>query len=60
MSIAALNRIVILEEALKALALRVATLEARDALAAQIKSQACEERPHTLSLKKQKADSSHA
>ncbi len=54
MSVLALNRIRILEEKVAALMERITALEA------QIKTQACEERPHTLSLKKQKADSSHA
>lgn len=54
MSVLALNRIRILEEKVAALTERLSKLEERS------KTQACEERPHTLSLKKQKADSSHA
>ena len=63
MSVLALNRIRILEEKVAALEglltpIRLQLIE--DILKKQEKTQACEERPHTLSLKKQKADSSHA
>ncbi len=54
MSVLALNRIRILEEKVAALLERVQKLEEN-----QVKSQACEERPHTLSIRK-KADTSHA
>lgn len=65
MSVLALNRIRILEEKVAAIEGLMSPIQMRlmqDILAKfdKEKTQACEERPHTLSLKKQKADSSHA